>query len=156
MAARLIGLLAVAMALALPAAAAAGVELNERFTFEGATETCNGELVDVLVDIHVLSRVTYDATGRAPLGSTINLIFRGTGANGEEYVGPSHQTTQLKLDPDFDTAATHTETFNFELVRKGETGTHDDDLRTRAVFHFTIDANGELTSYNFDFSLLCN
>jgi hypothetical protein len=69
-------------------------------------------------------------------------------------IGPSHQTTQLMDNP---TAAnTHTETFHFNLIRLGEDGGSGDDLRTGAVFHFTLNANGELTAFKFDFTVECN
>jgi hypothetical protein len=137
----------------LAAATAAGqVVTNERVSFTAQTFVCGGELVTVTVDVHLVARVTTDAQGVPHLGSTITTFFRGTSASGEAYIGPSHSTTQL-LGP-VGAEQVHTETFNQNLIRLGEDGTAD-DLRGRAVFHFTFNANGQLVSSKFEFSSEC-
>jgi hypothetical protein len=87
------------------------------------------------------------------LGSTITTFFRGTSASGARYIGPSHQTTQLRGDVGSET--THTETFNQNLIMLGEDGTAD-DIHGRAIFHFTFNANGELVSSTFEFVTGCS
>jgi hypothetical protein len=134
------------------AQASAAVETNERFSFSAGAFTCSGEIIDVEVDVHLLSRVTRDAHGVAHLGSTVTTFFRGESASGGRYIGPSHQTTQLRGDVGAE--STHTETFNQNLILLGENGTAD-DLRGRAIFHFTFNANGELVASKFDFSSEC-
>jgi hypothetical protein len=136
------------------AGAAAAVEVNQRFSYTAATFSCSGELITIEADIHLLGRVTYDANGGSHLGSTVTTFFTGVSASGDTYVGPSHQTTAVTNNPQ--AASTHTETFHANFIRTGEGGTQGDDLMTGAVFHFTIDANGNLTSYKFDFTAECN
>ena len=133
--------------------AGGGVERNDRSTRTAATMACDGELVTVEVTVHILSRVTYDAQGVAHLGSTITTFLRGTSADGDRYIGPSHQTTQLRGD--VGSEIVHTETLNGNLIRLGEDGT-DDDLRGRAIFHFTWNAQGELVSWKFEFVTGCS
>jgi hypothetical protein len=134
--------------------AAAGVETNQRFSFTGATFTCSGEIITVEADVHLLARVTEDASGGSHLGSTITVFFRGESASGDRYIGPSAQTTQILVSP---TAANnHTETSHQNLIRLGEGAAPGDDLRVRAVFHFTLNANGELTASKFDFTSECS
>ena len=140
-------------AVALTAQAYAAVETNQRFSFDAATFTCSGKTVDVHVEVHLLSRAGVDAQGVGHVGSTITTFFRGTTADGDRYVGPSHQTTQLRgVAGDW---SIHTETFNQNLILLGENGTAD-DLRGRAVFHFTINANGEVVSEKFEFTSECS
>jgi hypothetical protein len=133
--------------------AMAAVESNERFSLSGGAFTCSGEIIEVQVDVHVLSRIQTDAQGVAHLGSTITTFFRGTSVSGARYIGPSHQTTQLRGDVGAE--STHTETFNQNLIRLGEDGTAD-DLRGRAIFHFTRNASGELVVSKFEFVSECS
>jgi hypothetical protein len=132
--------------------AAARVVTNERFSFTAQMETCSGELITVDVDVHLVARVTTDANGVPHLGSTVTTHSRGTSASGARYRGTSHQTTQL-LGP-VGSERVHTETFNQNLIRLGEDGTAD-DLRARAVNHFTFNAKGELVSSKFEFTFEC-
>jgi hypothetical protein len=138
-----------AVAIAPEAMGSAGIT---RSSFTGATVTCSGELITVEVEVLVVERVSRDAQGVAHLGSTIITSFRGTSASGATYIGTAHQTTELRGDVGSET--THTETFNQNLIRLGEDGTAD-DLRGRAVFHFTRDANGNLVVSKFEFISEC-
>jgi hypothetical protein len=139
-------------AVALVPHALAAVETNIRFSEDVQVSTCSGELVDVQMTVHLLSRVERDAQGVAHLGSTITVFFRGTSAYGDRYIGPSHQTTQLRGD--VGSESVNTQTFNQNLILLGEDGTAD-DLRARAVFHFTFNANGELVASKFEFVRDC-
>jgi hypothetical protein len=135
--------------------AAAGVTTNERFSFTAATLTCSGEIITVEADVHLVGRVTEDASGGSHLGSTVTVFFSGESASGDRYIGPSAQTTQILIDSP--TAANnHTETFHQNLIRLGEDGGLADDLRIRAVFHFTFNATGELVASKFDFTSECS
>lgn len=138
--------------LAAAPTAAGEVVTNEHQSFTAQVFACSGELVTVNVDVHILARVTTDAQGVPHLGSTITTFFSGTSASGGRYIGTSHSTTQL-LGP-FGAERVHTETFNQNLILLGEDGTAD-DLRGRAVFHFTFNANGELVSSKFEFTSEC-
>src|ERR671937_630531 len=89
-------LAAVAIAAAPPAAG--GVETNEWFSFSGQVIACDGELITVEVDVHLLSRVSTDAQGVQHLGSTITTFFRATSESGAQYVGQSSSTTELRGD----------------------------------------------------------
>jgi hypothetical protein len=133
--------------------ASGAVERNDRFTYTASVIACGGEQVTVEVTVHLLSRVTYDAQGVAHLGSTVTTFFRGTSADGDRYIGPSHQTNQLLGE--VASEIVQTSTFNQNLIRLGEDGT-EDDLRGRAIFHFTWNAQGELVASKFEFVIECS
>jgi hypothetical protein len=138
--------------LAAAPTAAGQVVTNERQSFTAQVFVCSGELVTVNIDVHLLARETTDAQGVPHLGSTITTFVRGTSASGGRYIGTAHSTTQL-LGP-VGAERVHTETFNQNLILLGEDGTAD-DLRGRAVFHFTFNANGQLVSMKFEFTSEC-
>jgi hypothetical protein len=145
-------LLLLLAAAAVAPLAAGEVVTNTRTSFTTETVTCSGEVITVEAEVHLLSRVSTDAQGVAHLGSTITTFFTGTSASGARYIGTSHQTTELRGE--FGAETTHTETFNQNLILLGEDGTAD-DLRGRAIFHFTFNANGELVAFKFDFVSEC-
>jgi len=82
------------------------------------------------------------------LGSTITTFFTGETASGLRLVSPNHQTTQIRGD--LAAQQNHTETFEGNIILQGES-TGMDDLHAHAIFHFTFNANGELTASKFDF-----
>lgn len=151
---RLLTLCAVTLAAAgLVSQARGAIETNIRFSEDVAAFTCGGEVVDVHVDVHLLTRVGQDAQGVAHLGSTMTAFFHGTSADGDRYIGTSHSTMQRRGD--FDVVSTHTLTFNVNVILLGENGTGD-DLSIRGLFHVTFNPDGELVSSNLDFTSSCD
>jgi hypothetical protein len=137
----------------LVSSARAAVETNQRTSYDALLRTCSGELVNVTADVHVLGRVQEDGAGVLHLGSTITTFFSGTTADGLRLVSPSHSTTQILGD--LSAEQNHTETFDENIILQGEGSGPRDDYRAHAVYHFTFDANGELTSSKFDYESIC-
>jgi hypothetical protein len=132
-----------ALSLAVPASAA--VQRNDRFEFDQQVfVVCADDVIDVHGVMHVLSRVEEDAAGGVHLGSTVTVHFTGRGADGTRYVGGLTETTQIRMSTEGG-ATTHTETIVGRLIRVGDGRADANDLRSRLVFHFTMDANGRLT-----------
>jgi hypothetical protein len=133
--------------------AAAQVLVNERITSEAILQTCNLELVTGQLTQHNFVEQTVDANGGTHTVAFVTTQFIGQDESGHMYVSPSHQTFVSIGDPDNPTI--FSETFNWRIVRTGES-TPADDLMMRAVFHFTFDANGRLTNFKFEFFDECN
>ena len=147
-----LGAVVVLVALVVTAGASARVFDNESFTYDVLFQACNGELIEGQLDQHVLAEQTTDANGNTHYFTTVNEIFHGTSTSGDRYVSPSHQTYLSIGDPAAPTV--HTETFEWNLIQTGENAPAD-DLQMRAVFEYTFDANGRLTSFKFDFTDEC-
>jgi hypothetical protein len=147
-------LLATSIGLMSVASASATVEFNQRQEFDGTTFTCSGEMIAVHGDLHTVSHVTEDASGGSHLGGAVTVFFSGTSSDGARYISDSHQTGEIYLSLDT-SAESHTETFHFNLIRLGDGPGDTSDLRTGAVLHFTIDANGHLVADKFEFTVEC-
>jgi hypothetical protein len=134
-------------ALIATSGATAAVLVNERVTYDAILQTCNLELVTGQWTVHNLYQESVDPNGESRVFSLQTTEFTGQDAAGNTYVAPSHQTYFSIGDPANPTI--HTETFTWNIIRTGE-GTAPDDLQIRAVFHFTLDANGRLTNFKYE------
>jgi hypothetical protein len=140
--------LVVVAALIATSAASARVIENERFTSDAVYETCDLVPITGQWTVHELAQETVDANGETHYDTLLTTFFTGQDPSGNNYVSPAHQTYISQGDPG--NPSVHTETFNWELIRTGRDGPAD-DLHEQAIFHFTFDANGRLTSFKFDF-----
>lgn len=138
-----------------------GVEINERVPFEvvGETPLCGGgEEIIVRGTIHTVLNITEDRDGGFHfVGHTNYQEAEAVGVQtGEHFVitlGGASAINEWVGDPskmEFTTATTGV------LVRQGEDGTHMDDTLVHMTFHFTQNANGEVTAEVEQFDLRCN
>ena len=131
------------------ASQANAVTTTERFTISTQAFTqCVGEVIDVELELHVVTRMQTDAQGITHQGATVIALFRGTSASGARYIGGSHRTEGIRHDSNVE--MTFTATTHLFLTRLGEDRTAD-DLRLRGVVHFAHNANGELVVAKVEF-----
>ena len=142
----LLGLLVGGTARADVALGAVEVNIWERFVI---TETsCTGEAVTLSGRVHFVRRLTDPRTENSIIsGLHLNSVTgSATSASGAKYIlrdGSNSSATNFLVD--VDSAQTFTATIRFRLIRAGE-APGDDDLLFRALFHVTVNANGETTA----------
>jgi hypothetical protein len=140
------GLLSLAM-LAKPAQTQAQTDMfNERVpqTFV-IPNPCTGEDVFVEGTSHLVFQRTEDANGGFHFKGHVNFQGRGVSASGAEYVVHESSNTHDNFRDFSESATNFTFTATLKLVRQGS-ATPADDFEAKVTFHFTILANGELTS----------
>lgn len=104
----------------------------------GFVNPCTGEPVVGVGELRITVHETADASGG--VHATFHLVpqnLKAVAASGTEYriVGSGHEGANLKID------AANTSTFRdmFNMVGEGSA----DNLKVYAVFHVTVNANGE-------------
>ncbi len=135
-------LLTVAVALLWVTPASAGVIVNESVPFEVLVPIpCAGEAVLLMGELHTLITLTEDANG----GIHMTLHFQPQNVSGVGIVsGDMYRGTGVTRETvNTDTVAMET-TFvnNFRIIGQG-TG---NNLLVHAVFHMTVNANGDVTA----------
>ncbi len=138
------GLLTLAL-LAKPTQAQAQTEtFNERFAFEFvAFNPCTGEEFFAEGTSHVVFHITQDPSGGSHVKSHLDSHGQGVSESGAKYV--LHDTTNGQNNFRLFAQENFTATETFKTIRQGE-ATPEDDFLTHVVFHYTFNANGELTS----------
>ena len=133
-----------------PLAPSAEVVRNVRFERQTvAINDCNGETIAVEATFHVLTSVTYDATGTYHV--MIHRNIQGTGTNlvtGTEYVISQVENNSYTVGAGADE---QTSILQFDMISKG--GAPNETLL--ATFHYTITPDGELTSWHDGFMIKC-
>ena len=99
---------------------------------------CNGEGVTGQFNAHVVVR----STGTDHFGVHVNLKGRGQGTSGAKYEGKA----VFNLSINTAAAQEATATFSLAFISQG----NDDNFVVNAVFHITINANGDVTSLHFN------
>ena len=135
----------------VPVAAAGAVLWNDRWTQSGETYGCSGEPIQIETQVHSIGRRFFDAQGAEHYGSMSTIMFHATTESGARYVGQEHYTSQNRLAIN---GRTDTETLNIHVILLGEDGTAD-DLRIRAIYQLTINANYELVHFKFEYVTEC-
>jgi hypothetical protein len=110
------------------------------------TNSCTGERVTFRGTVHFLLRLTESESGNVISGLHLNSVSGvATAESGVKYVLRDGSTSTSKsFLPAPVSAENFTATIRLHLIRQGES-LPDDDLTFRAVFHFTINARGEVT-----------
>jgi hypothetical protein len=133
-----------------PDAPAAAVVRNDRFervTLAG--NDCTGEVVAIDATFHLVTAVTYDATGAYHV--TIHRNVEGTGVNeatGVEYVVSEADNNQYTVGAG---ATEQTSIMHFNLVSKGAAPNEV----AQVMFHLTITPDGDLSTYHDSFRFDC-
>jgi hypothetical protein len=136
----------VALALGHAAGAAGAVITNIHEPFVLTETSCTGERVTFRGTVHFLVRLTESNSGNIISGLHLNSVSGvATAESGVKYVLRDGSTSKSKnFLPEPVSAENFTATIRLHLIRQGES-LSDDDLTFRAVFHFTINARGEVT-----------
>ena len=110
-----------------------------------------GELIEVSGPLHVLSQLTISNSGNVVLYSH----FQPQGISGTGFVtGDKYQGTGITQSMNtFNTPFPITFTFvnNFYMIGQGP----NNNFNVHETFHFTINANGEVTAFADNFSVTC-
>jgi hypothetical protein len=148
-------LLALAVVLAKPAQAQADTFTDtDRSTFTFNTSSCTGdELVFIEGTVHTVAHTTVDANGGFHVKLQTNVEGQGEGlSSGDKYVFNSNFNFDQNSPTGADLNITRTDTFN--LIRQGS-ATPTDDTQAKGVFHFTVNAQGEVTTFFDKFEFVC-
>jgi hypothetical protein len=128
------------------------VVFNERlpFAFPNVVNPCNGEPVPITGEFHLLERETQDASGGSHSGFRISAHGEGVGVTtGVKYRWNDIFGAHENLN------SSGAENFTFAgpllIIARGNAP----NFLLQAVFHFTINANGELTAFKAEFSEEC-
>lgn len=142
-----------AAVMALPAYAQAFTATDRVIEpFETVITACNGEDVYLSGELLLIFHTTID--DRGGLHSKFTLVprnVRGVGSQtGIQYKAVGGQRDHFNADADF---APLNETFTsmFNLISQGGSG----NLKIKAAFHITVNANGEVTVFFDRFSATC-
>jgi hypothetical protein len=137
------GLLTLAL-LSQPAQAQAETDtFNQRIPIEGTLlNPCTGGIVTYEGTQHVVIHRTQDASGGFHFKFHASAHALGESASGAKYV--AHRT-QNDIDFFSESASNFTTTDTLQFIRQGSE-TPEDDFQAKITQHFTINANGELTS----------
>jgi hypothetical protein len=124
-------------------------ESNQREPVAFEVQACNGELVEVSGEVHHL--VTTTTTPNGHLHVTDHIVVRAAGIGAT--TGAAYQLREIGT-------VSHTvnglpESFSFidtgGLIGQGDSS----DFRFRIHFHFTVNAQGEVTADIGDVTILC-
>jgi hypothetical protein len=152
---RIVTVLGVAALMAATVALTAGaalaqaetVTVNERTTqVEELENPCTGEPITFETTLHTISHMTTTEEGGLHLSSHFNVQGVGVSPSGAKYVINNVESTIANLPSGVEQGPI---TFTFEdvimVLRQGES-VPEEDFIVRGIIHFTINANGELTS----------
>jgi hypothetical protein len=111
---------------------------------------CHAEAITVSGRVHHLQHTTRTNAGVTSRVTHINLQAIGTGqTTGEKYVFIQNTNVAFNTQQPLPLESTETETI--QIIGRGQTP----DRYIRALFHTTINANGELTAQVEDFEREC-
>lgn len=134
--------LGAAIVATLPSSAEAANVFNIRLPATESGSPCTAESVSLRGQAHLVLSVTEDAAGGFRLVFHADEHVRGSTAGGVRYVGSNTHTHRTNLTPGG--TITHTDRVHLNVIRQGE-GVADDDFYLHAIYHITVNANGEPT-----------
>ncbi len=134
--------IAATVAIVAPRAEAANI-FNLRFPATETGSPCTAEPVVLEGQAHVVLSVTEDAAGGFRLVFHADEQVRGATGSGVQYVANNTSLHRTNLTPGG--AITFTDRFHLNIIRQGE-GVASDDFYLHAVYHITVNANGEPTA----------
>lgn len=121
------------------------------FVFVPCANGGAGELIEVSGPLHVLSQLTISNSGNVLFTSH----FQPQGVSGSGLVtGDKYQATGItRSTQTFNTPFPITFTFvnNFYMIGQGP----NNNFKVHETFHFTINANGDVTAFADNFSVTC-
>jgi hypothetical protein len=142
------GLLTLALLEKPAQAQAETITSTDRETISGTTPTfCppgSGEPIFLEGTLHTVAHTTTDPTGGFFVKLQFHIQGQGEGlSSGDKYVYNNMSNFNHNSPTGADLNITHTAAFR--IIRQGS-DTTTDDLNARAVFHVTVNANGEVTA----------
>jgi len=150
-------LLTLAVVLAKPAQAQAQTFTDtDQEPVSGYTSSCtNDELVFIEGTLLTVAHTTIDANGVYHTKFQSNLQGQGEGlSSGDKYV--YNYVTNYQQNYSLGTNENYniTQTETFKITRQGS-DTTTDDLQVKALFHVTVNAQGEVTADVANFEIVC-
>lgn len=154
---RLLRLVALSAVLALPGLlwpAPAGAQAttttdNATVPIDFIATSCTGETVIISGESHVVTHLTSTPGGHSTLKIHIQFHLSGESASGTRYV--ANETVNSTETSSAGGAHTVTSIGQLHLISQGSA----DNLVVRTTLHTTVNANGEITSTNFEFETDC-
>jgi hypothetical protein len=150
-------LLTLAVVLAKPAQAQAQTFTDtDQEPVSGYTSSCtNDELVFIEGTLHTVAHTTIDANGGYHTTFQFNLKGQGEGlVSGDKYVYNDKFGNQANYSLAPGETYNSTLTYTFKITRQGSASATD-DLQTKALFHVTVNENGEVTAVVEKFEIVC-
>ena len=141
--------------LMMPAAAMTDAQTftdNERVPISGTVFDCAGNPVTITGEVHIMTHTTVSDSGHATTVSHLNQNLQGISADGTQHV--MNQQLQETITVDVSDGSPFTQTF----VIHSNLNNNDPNvpqLHIRALFHATINANGEITAVQFQLKEEC-
>jgi hypothetical protein len=129
---------------------------TDRSTFTFYTSSCTGDdLVFFEGTEQIVAHTTIDANGVYHTKGQYKLQGQGEGLDSGDkyvynYVSDYHENYSLAPGENYN----FTQTLNVKIIRQGA-DTTTDDLQGKALFHVTIDENGEVTAVVENFEVVC-
>jgi hypothetical protein len=125
---------------------------NSRNEFVFFIPPCNGEPVEGTGIFHLLVSSTVAPSGRVSGTFHINAKGKGVGlVTGAKYEWNDAINESFSFDSRDGAPFTDTFTQSFRLIGQSDVPDRRFDVR----FHVTVNANGEVTSFRFEFSETC-
>jgi hypothetical protein len=125
---------------------------NSRNPFVFFTPPCNGEAIDGSGIFHLVASSTVTPSGRVSGTFHINAKGKGVGqTTGAKYEWNDAINESFSFDSEDGAPFTDTFTQSFRLI--GQSNVPDRRINVR--FHITVNANGKVTSFKFEFSDTC-
>jgi hypothetical protein len=114
---------------------------------------CGGELVDASGNVHIVSQLFARSDGSFHVNQHVNFQdFKGVGeTTGDTYIVTSNFNSLSNID--IEGTGSATQVTSFHLVSVGPQSTPN--LTVQAVFHLTVNSNGQITSQFESFRAVC-
>jgi hypothetical protein len=125
---------------------------NERAPISGTVLDCAGNPVTITGEVHLMTHTTINDSGQATVVSHLDQNLQGTSADGTRYV--MNQQLQETITVDASDGFPFTQTF----VIHSNLNNNDPSvpqLHIKALFHVTINANGEITAVQSELKEEC-
>jgi hypothetical protein len=125
---------------------------NERVPISGTVLDCAGNPVTITGEAHIMTHTTVSDSGHVTIVSHLNQQLRGTSADGTQHV--MNQQLQETITLDASDGFPFTQTF----VIHSNLNNNDPNvpqLHIKALFHVTVNANGEITAVQSELKEEC-
>ncbi|MDQ3806404.1 MAG: hypothetical protein M3416_21555 [Acidobacteriota bacterium] len=151
--ARMLMLLAASAALVFQGTAAAPqastITDNMTVPIDFIATSCTGETIIISGESHVVVHATGTPSGHGTFKTHIQFHLSGESPSGTLY--NANETVESVETGGDGTAFAFNSVGNLNLVSAGS----EDNLIVRTRIHTTVNANGEITSTNFEFTVEC-
>ncbi|MFP5246843.1 MAG: hypothetical protein ACLGH0_09120 [Thermoanaerobaculia bacterium] len=119
---------------------------NQWVPFDFQITSCTGEIVTFIGEAHVIQQATGNPNGAHSLVH-INFQLEGTSASGTKYV-VSEQLNGIEVSGG---GFVFQNDGHLQAISQGS----EDNLFVSTTIHFTVNANGEVTADQFEFTTEC-